>query len=162
MSISQQQSQALIHALSMAAQVAGQKLVAENNRQQMQMALAMFETRAGLMRDLVGALVERRVEAVRSAFSEVMAMYVEQARGFLEEKRKLTDAELATTDPLQSARWRKRMGEVDIELREIRADAARLYAQMNEVILQLGGGALSLAPDYYSALDISQPNIMRM
>ena len=162
MQISAQHTQALIQALSMAAQVAGQKVMAESNRQQMKMALAMFETKAGVMRDLVGALVEKRVDAVRSGFSEVMAMYVEQAHGFLDEKRKLIDAELTATDALQSARLRKRMGEIDIALREIRADAARLYAQMNEVILQLGGGALSLAPEFYNTLDITQPNVMRM
>jgi len=162
MAITAQQSQALIHALSMAAQVAGQKLAADTNRQQMQMALAMFGARADMMRDLVGALIERRVEVVHSGFSEVMAMYAEQARGFLDEKRKLVDAELNSVNALQSARWRKRMGEVDIELREIRADAARLYTQMNEVILQLGGGALAMSPDYYAALDISMPGMMRM
>ncbi len=162
MTITAHQSQALIHALSMAAQVAGQRLNAESNRHQMQASLAMFEAKAGIMRDLVGALIEKRVDAVHSGFSEVMALYAEQARAFLEEKRKLVDAELLVTDPLQSARIRKRLGEADIELREIRADAARLYAQMNEVILQLGGGAMALAPDYYNALDITMPSSMRL
>ena len=159
MAISPAHSQALIHALSMAAQVAGQKLTAENNRQQMQMAVAMFETKADIMRDLLGALVERRVEAVKSGFSEVLALYADQARGYLEEKRKITEAEIATTDAMQSARWRKRLGEVDIELREIRADAARLYNQMTEIVLKLGGDALTLSPDYYAALSLSSPRM---
>ncbi len=38
----------------------------------------MFDAKAGVLKELIGALVERRVEAVRTGFTEVLGIYVEQ------------------------------------------------------------------------------------
>lgn len=162
MSITPHHSQMLMHALSMAAQVAGQKLGAENHAREMQVSMhrleqerGLFETKAGILRDLLGALIEKRLDAVKGGFTEVLALYAEQARHYMEQQSKVNDAELLTNDPLQSARFRKRMGEIDIELRSIRTAAAQIYTQMNEVVMRLGGDALNLSPDYCNALALT-------
>ncbi len=165
--ISPHQSQMLMHALSMAAQVAGQRLTAETSRKEMDVSMqrlerecGLFEIKAGLLRDLAGALVEKRIDAVKQGFSEVLTLYVEQARHFMAQQAKIADAELLTVDALQSARFRKRMGEIDIELRDIRLSAAQLYAEMNTIIMRLGGDALNLSPDYCAALALTMPRGM--
>ena len=162
MSINQHQSQMLMHALSMAAQVAGMQFGAETNRREMEMSMhrleqerGLFETKAEILRDLVGALIEKRLDAVKSGFTEVLSLYAEQARHYMAQQSKISDAELTTSDALQSARFRKRMGEIDIELRSIRIAAAQIYSQMNEVIMRLGGDALNLSPDYCAALALT-------
>ncbi|MDI7774683.1 hypothetical protein [Asticcacaulis sp. EMRT-3] len=163
--MSQAQTQMLMAALSMAAQVATQKIGADVNRQEMAFAVeqlaherGLFDTKAGIMRDLIGALVEKRIDAVKSGFDAVLSLYAEQARHFMEQQRSYADAELATTDPLMSARLRKRLGETDIELRSIRSSARQLYGQMNEIILRLGGEALTISPDF--AMTLSLPRGM--
>lgn len=166
MSISPQQTQMLMHTLSMAAQVAGQKLTEESNRKQMEVSMhrleqerGLFETKAGILKDLLHALIEKRLDAVKGGFTEVLALYAEQARHFMDQQSKIADAELIATDPLQSARFRKRMGEIDIELRSIRTAAGQIYNQMNEVVMRLGGDALNLSPDYCTALSLSAPRM---
>ena len=155
-------SQMLMHALSMAAQVAGNRLQGESHAREMQLSMSqldqqrsLFETKAGILRDLLGALIEKRLDAVKGGFTEVLALYAEQARHYMAQQSKISDAELVTTDPLQSARFRKRMGEIDIELRSIRTAAAQIYTQMNEVVMRLGGDALNLSPDYCAALALT-------
>ncbi|MDV6333152.1 hypothetical protein [Asticcacaulis sp. 201] len=164
MSISPAHTQMLMHAVSMAAQIAGQKLNAETSRQEIELAIVrleqergIFDAKAGIMRDLIGALVEKRLEAVQGGFTEVLSLYAEQARHFMGQQSHYADAELETTDPLKSARLRKRLGEIDIELRSIRTAARQLYAQMNEVVIRLGGDALNLAPEYASILSLAAP-----
>ncbi len=143
-------TQLLMHALSTAAQIASQKIGAETSRQELDVALhkleherGMFDAKAGLLRDMLGALVEHRVEAVKSGFEQVLAIYADQANHFMAQQRSYADAELETTDPLKTARLRKRLGEIDIELRAIRTAAGQLYAQMNEIVLRLGGESLA-------------------
>ena len=148
-------TQMVMHALSMAAQVAGARANNDNDRQHLEAQAALFDAKAGVLRDLIGALVEKRVDAVRSGFSEVLAIYAEQATHFMEQQARYGDAELKSTDPLERAELRKRLGEIDIELRRIRADARRIYTQMNQITLRLGGDALSLSPDYYSTLALT-------
>ena len=162
MTITPQHTQMLVHALSMAAQVAGQRIGAQTHAQEMEVSMhrleqerGLFETKAGILRDLVGALIEKRIEAVKGGFTEVLSLYADQANHYMAQQSKISDAELLTSDPLQSARFRKRMGEIDIELRSIRTAAAQIYSQMNEVVMRLGGDALNLSPDYCSALALS-------
>ena len=162
--ITPQHSQMLVHALSMAAQVAGQRLTAETSRKEMEVSMHrlerecdLFELKAGLLRDLAAALIEKRLDAVKTGFTEVLGLYAEQARHYMAQQTKISDAELVTTDPLQSARFRKRMGEIDIELRSIRLAASQLYSEMNAVVMRLGGDALNLSPDYCAALALTMP-----
>ncbi len=148
-------TQIVVHALSMAAQVAGHRAGVESNRQQLEATTALFEAKAGVLKELIGALVERRVDAVKGGFSDVLGLYAEQARHFMEQQARYGDAELTATDPLVRADLRKRLGEIDIELRRIRSDARRLYRQMTDIVLRLGGDALSLSPDYLSTLTLT-------
>lgn len=145
-------TQMVMHALSMAAQVAGVKADAEWGRQQLEAQAALFDAKAGVLKELIGALVEKRVDAVKTGFSEVLGIYAEQARHFMEQQARYGDAELRSTDPLERADLRKRLGEIDIELRRIRGDARRLYIRMTQITLHLGGEALTLSPEYAGAL----------
>ncbi len=149
----------VMHTLSVAAQVAGVKAGVETNRQELEAQAALFEAKAGVLKGLIGALVEKRVDAVRSGFSEVLGLYVEQARHFMEQQSRYGDAELMATDPLQRADLRKRISEIDIELRRIRADARRIYTQMTQVVLRLGGEALRLSPEYSTTLALTDMRV---
>ena len=140
------------HALTMAAQVAGRSQI---NRQQVELMAGAFEAKADVLKELIGAVVEKRVDAVRSGFSEVLGLYAEQARHFMDQQARYGDAELKSADPLERADIHKRLGEIDIELRRIRADARSIYSQMTSIIHQLDGGALALSPDYSATLSLS-------
>jgi hypothetical protein len=142
-------TQLIVSALSFAAQAASQT---ESNRHQLEAQVALFEAKASVLRELIHALVEKRVDAVKDGFNEVLGMYAEQARHFMSQQARYADAELEVTDPLQRADLRKRLSEIDIELRSIRADARRIYTQMTQVMLRLGSGALSVSPEYCNTL----------
>ena len=152
-------TQLLTTVLGHAAQIAGLRANVETSRQQMELSAArleqergMFDAKAGVLKELIGALVERRVEAVRTGFIEVLGIYVEQAQHFMGEQKELRQAALATDDLIRRSEIQTRISEIDIELRTIRSGARRLYNQMTEVVMRLGGDALALSPDYYGSL----------
>lgn len=154
-------TQLVMGVLSAAAHMANKHTEIETGRHELHATAArlehergIFEAKSGVMRDLIEALVEKRVAAVNDGFGEVLALYAEQARHYMAQQRQYTDAMLEKSDPLARAEYQKRLNDTDIELRRIRSDARRIYTQMTEVILLLGGGGLDLGEDMKLALGV--------
>jgi hypothetical protein len=99
----------------------------------------MFDMKAGMVRDLIHALVEQRVDAVRHGFLDTLNMYAEQCRHYMAQQDRYADAEIKAADPLERANIRTRLSEIDLQLSNIRSDAAGLYREMLKVILLIGG-----------------------
>jgi len=118
----------------------------------LQHAQTMFGLKANLMRDLVDALIVQRVDAVQQAFEQVLTLYADQCRHYLSQQERYADAEIKATDPLERANLRARLTEIDLNLGNIRTDAASLYREMTKVILMIGGGILLIPPQNRNAL----------
>jgi len=114
----------------------------------------MFELKAGLMRDLLKALVEKRVDAVCMGFKEALGMYAEQSRHYMAQQDRYADAEIKATDPAEFARLKTRLSDIDIHLTSIRSDALALYREMNKVILLIGGTMPGMSSDDKRALGL--------
>jgi len=114
----------------------------------------MFELKAGLMRDLIKALVEKRVDAVCMGFKETLGMYAEQSRHYMAQQDRYADAEIKATDPGEFARLKTRLSDIDIHLTSIRSDALALYREMNKVILLIGGTMPGMSSDDKRALGL--------
>jgi hypothetical protein len=114
----------------------------------------MFEMKAGLLRDLIKALIEQRVDAVRQGFKETLAMYAEQSRHYMAQQERYADAEIMATAPLQRASLRARLTETDIHLSGIRSDAKDLYREMTKVVILIGGAMPPMSSEDMQALNI--------
>ena len=115
----------------------------------------MFAMKADLVRDLISALIEQRVDAVRQSFEQVLTIYADQCKHYLSQQERYSDAEIKTTDPLERANLRARLTEIDLNLGNIRADAAALYRQMTKVIIMIGGGIFMMPPQNRDTLLLS-------
>lgn len=89
-------------------------------------------------RTLIHALIERRTEAIQSGFTAVLALYAEQARHYMQQQDKYTEASFAVTDALMSAKYRARLAEIDRQLSRIREDSHLLYQEMNTMLYLIG------------------------
>jgi hypothetical protein len=107
----------------------------------------MFGQKADLMRDFIKALIDRRVDAVRLGFTETLAMYAEQCRHYMAQQDRYGDAEIKATAPLERANIRARLSEIDLQLSNIRSEAANLYREMTKVILLINGTMPSLSEE---------------
>ncbi len=99
----------------------------------------IFGMKTELVKNLISALIEKRVEVVRQGFIDTLALYADQCRHYLTQQEKYADAEIKATGPLERATIRSRLSEIDLQLMSIRADAANLYREMNRVVLLIGG-----------------------
>jgi len=117
----------------------------------------MFGMKAELMRALISALVEQRVDAVRQGFVEALSVYAEQCRHYMAQQDRYADAEIKATDPLERANLRTRLTEIDLNLGKIRADVAKLYREMTNVILLIGGNMPQIAGNDQQALRLTNP-----
>ena len=130
----------------------------EHRQQTMAMQLSherqIFAMKADLMRDLISALIEQRVEAVTHAFSETLAVYAEQSRHFMAQQERYADAEIKATDPLERANLRTRLSDIDLQLGSIRADAEALFREMTKVILLIGGNMPPMSTEDRRALNL--------
>ncbi|MDO8381022.1 hypothetical protein [Phenylobacterium sp.] len=108
---------------------------------------AMFELRAGALTEITDALITRRVDAVKDGFKLVLDEYAAQARHFMTQQARFSDAQLGASDPLLRIELNQRIKDIDMELGRIRTDAHLLYAQMTEVILLIGGVDLGFGAD---------------
>jgi hypothetical protein len=118
----------------------------------------IFSMKADLMRDLVKALIEQRVDAVRQGFVETLATYAEQCRHYMAQQERYADAEIKATEPLERANLRTRLSEIDLQLSAIRSDAAALYREMTKVILLIGGNMPGMSTQDQRALTLTKGN----
>jgi hypothetical protein len=102
------------------------------------------EMQASVAQSFIHALIERRIDAAQSGFNAVLAIYADQARHYMQEQAKYTDADIMVTDPLLSANYRGRLSEIDRQLDRIRTDSYLLYAAMNEMLIIIGGSMPSI------------------
>ena len=65
---------------------------------------------------------------------------------------KYADAEIKATAPRESANIRVRLSEIDLQLTNIRSDAAALYREMMRVIIIIGGSMPPMSHDDQHAL----------
>jgi hypothetical protein len=99
----------------------------------------VLSLKVDLMRDLMRALLDKRIDAVQQGFCETLSMFAEQCRHYMSQQDKYIDAEIKATDPLERANLRARLSEIDLQLSRIRVDGADLYREMTKVLLLLGG-----------------------
>lgn len=115
----------------------------------------MFGLKADLMRDLVNALIEQRVDAVRQSFVEVLTIYANQCNHYMAQQERYADAEIKAVEPLERANLRARLTEVDLHLTSIREDAGALYREMTKVILLIGGAMPAMPHQDHHALALT-------
>lgn len=161
-------TQVIMGMLSAAAHIASKRTEVETSRHELHATAArldhergLFDTKAQVMRELISALIDRRVAAVKEGFSEVLGMYAEQTRHYIEQQKQYTNAMLEKSDPLARAEYQKRLNDTDIELRRIRSDARQIYAQMTEIVLLLGGGNMDLGEEYGMSLGLTNLKVLR-
>lgn len=112
----------------------------------------MAEMQASLARDLIHALIERRIEAVQSGFTALLSSYAEQARHYMQQQDQFVMASFTVTTPTANAKYLARLSKTDEELSHIRADAFLLYQEMNRVLILIGGTMPTLPPDDHNTL----------
>jgi F0F1-type ATP synthase delta subunit len=160
-------------ALKAAASVANRKVDVEHGRLRLQELELQLEHRertldavlshekhalslkTDLMRELLKALVEQRVDAVRQGFLDTLAQYADQCRHYMAQQERYADAEIKSTDPLERANLRARLSEIDLQLTSIRADCSALYREMTKVILLIGGNMPPMSTEDQRALSLS-------
>jgi hypothetical protein len=167
-----QQAQMLMSALGAASSIAGTVAQVEHGKTKLraldaqlvhnQKALEtrlshekdIFEIKTGLVRNLIHALIERRVDVVQQGFRDTLTIYAEQARHYMTQQDKYADAEIKAATPLERASIRTRLSEIDLHLTNIRADASALYREMLRVILIIGGTMPPMSSEDQKALAV--------
>ena len=115
----------------------------------------MYGMKADFLHGLIRSLIDRRVDAVQKGFHEVLAMYAEQCRHYMAQQDKYAVAEIKAAAPLERASIKTRLSEIDIQLTNIRTDAATLYREMLRAILLIGGTMPTMAAQDQRALAIA-------
>ena len=134
----------VITALGSLSQFAVSHVGAGSARDQLRYEHAIAELRAGAMAHVVDALITRRIEVVQEGFVRVLGEYATQAQHYMDQQARFADVELTTSDPLRRIELRKRLNDIDVELRQIRLAAQRIYHRMTEVIIAIGGTSLNM------------------
>lgn len=151
-------AQIMLAALGSLGQIAAHKANAHVRRGQQQYDLAIAELRGTTLAHVVDAVVTRRIEVVQAGFLELLREFAGQAQHYMAQQDRYAAAELETSDPLRRIELRKRLNDIDIELRQIRVDARQLYDRMAEVILLIGGASFRPDPMISQQLMLSAPS----
>ncbi|MFG6464157.1 hypothetical protein ACG04Q_21490 [Roseateles sp. DXS20W] len=130
-------AQVLVQALAMAAK-------ARYQAEALAHLHGIAKLRAGVVRDLIEAIVVRRVDAVEHQCTEVLKQYADQAQHYLDQQRRFGERLLESRDPIERLELSSRLTEVDTKLGEIRADAKLIYERMCQAIAYLGGNDAAL------------------
>lgn len=117
-------------------------------------AAAMAQLQASTLRHMIDAVVSRRVDVVARQCHDILSMYAEQARHYMQEQGAL-HARMDTTDSLLRTELLSKSNDIDTQLAEIRADAKYLYERMGEFILALGGRGMDFLPASMGAVGLS-------
>jgi hypothetical protein len=104
-----------------------------------------LELRASLVRNIIDALVHRRVDALKSGFELVLSAYAAQAQHYFDQQRHFIDVQMKVKDPIESARCHARLSDIDIQLARIRSESLRLFREMSKTLVLLGGVPLSVS-----------------
>lgn len=135
------------------------KLNLQHNERTLDATLAhqqhVLSVRAEMARDLVRALIDKRVDAVRQGFVDVLSLLAEQCRHYMAQQDRYFDTEIKASDPLERAQIRARLADIDLRLAQIRADAADLYREMARSLLVIGGSMPPLGQEEQKALTLT-------
>lgn len=138
-------AQAMVALVGGLAQIAAHRANTEAGRDRLRYQHAIAELQASSLSNVLDAVINRRVAVVQDGFMQVLQHYADQAQHYMAQQERYAAAELDTSDPLRRIELRKRINDVDAELRQIRIDAKQLYARMTEVVTLIGG--TSMRPD---------------
>lgn len=114
-------------------------LSAEKDMKQQEYLMAQLQ--ASTLKDMVDALISRRIELVAEQCHDILAFYEKQQQAYLQEKDKYTDKMLDCSDPLKRSELMSRANEVDTRLAELRIDARKLFELMGILLINIGGGS---------------------
>ena len=139
------QAIALARAFRLATSVASSKADLQRQINSQQHAFAMAELQMSGLKDMVDAVIGRRIDVVEKHCEGILAMYRDQSAAYLAEKEKYTDKILDTTSALKRNQLMSRANDIDTKLSELRADALLLMQRMGELLFTLGGGNMDFA-----------------
>jgi len=153
----------LANVLFSACQIHRQQLTLEQQRVQLK-ALEMqldyrrdrLDANVSLTRDLIRALIDRRIQATESGFYAVLALYEVQNNKYTEQLGELSDAMVREKDPLDRANLDARLNKIDVELRQIQVSGRELLQNMNCMLLAIGGTALVPTTDFQRTIAIER------
>lgn len=115
---------------------------------------ALLDSQIGFARELVRALIDRRVDVVQKTCDSILAVYAEQARSYVQQQARVEERHLDTADPLVRASCRARLVEIDTQLGKIRTDCRLLFREMVQALEAVGGRALQLPDQDRNALGL--------
>ena len=160
----------LVQVLYSASQIHRQQLTLEERKVQLK-ALEMqidqrndrMNAQVALTRDLIRALIDRRIDATQAGFNRVLDLYEAQNNHYMEQQSKLEDAVVRSVDPLERANLDARINEIDLQLTRIAMGGHSLFHELNCMVLAIGGTALVPTTDFQRTLAIERRNpIMNM
>ena len=137
-------AQILISVVSGLGQLVSHRTGSDIKRDQMRQELALAELRASTLAHVVDAVISRRISVVQDGFRQVMQEFAAQAQHYMAQQARFADAELETSDPLRRIELRKRINDIDTELRQLRVDVRLLYTRMTEVLVLIGSSSFPL------------------
>ena len=152
-------AQAMIALVGGLAQIAGHRANAEAGRDRLRYQHAIAELQASSLSEVLDAVITRRVAVVQDGFTQVLQHYADQAGHYMAQQERYAAAELDTSDPLRRIELRKRINDVDTELRQIQIDAKQLYARMTEVVMLIGGVSMRLDDKLAQRLMLAAPGL---
>ncbi len=156
--ISPLHAQMAVAALGSLTQITANRTGADTNRDQLRHEYALAELRAEAFAHLFDAVIHRRLDLAQEGFLQVLREISTQARHYMDQQDRYAAAELDTFDPLRRIELRKRINDIDVELRQIRADARQLYDRMCSVLLAIGGPRLSIPSAESTTLMLTGPD----
>lgn len=115
------------------------------HRAGLQQQQAMAQLQSSALKDMVEAVVTRRVDAIENQCRTVLTLYADQASAYISESKIITEKMLETRDLIRRTEYRSRLSEIDTKLADIRADAKLLYDRMAELIISVGGPGINFA-----------------
>lgn len=116
----------------------------------------IFEAKANLMRDIIQSMIDRRVDAVCKGFHDTLTLYADQCRHFMGQQDRYADMVIKATSPLERANIKAQQSEINIQLSDIRSEAAALYRHMTKIILLIGGSMPPLAAEQQQTLALAK------
>ena len=128
----------LLPLLEVCREIAGHGSRALVERQRGQWLIAQLENDRMVRADLLDSLVNRRVEAVRTAFGELLGHFAEQLRSIETDIARQAALRGASDDPVYRADMQNHIADARAHAERIRRDCLTAYHQMTTIVMLLG------------------------
>lgn len=116
----------------------------------------IFVAKANLMRDIIQSMIDRRVDAVCKGFHDTLTLYADQCRHYMGQQDRYADMAIKSASPLERANIKAQQSEINIQLSDIRSEAAALYRHMTKIVLLIGGSMPPLAAEQQQTLALAK------